>query len=190
VGQFKNPGTYDYLARQTLLDVIALGGGLSEKAGQIVQIRRGGTDKKNREMYIVDIDRLIRGGNEELNIAINGGDVLFVPEAGVFFVDGAVRRPGAYPIKHRTNVQEALMEAGGMSSYAHRETLKLVRVISGKRQVINLDLSKTESKELVVKDRDILVVDASAMGKLVHGFNLFIGIPGAGGIGYRDPENN
>ena len=37
VGQFKNPGTYDYLSNQRLLDVIALGGGLSERAGQIVQ---------------------------------------------------------------------------------------------------------------------------------------------------------
>ena len=36
VGQFKNPGTYDYLSNQRLLDVIALGGGLSERAGQIV----------------------------------------------------------------------------------------------------------------------------------------------------------
>jgi len=189
VGQFKNPGTYDYLAKQMLLDVIALGGGLSENAGQIVQIRRGGSDQKNREMYIVDLDRLIKEGNEELNIAINGGDVLFVPEAGVFFVDGAIRRPGAYPIKHRTIVQEALMEAGGLAGYANRESLQLVRVIDGKRQVIKLDLRKTESKELVVKDRDILIVDASAMGKLVHGFNLYIGIPGAGGVGYKDPEN-
>ena len=37
VGQFKNPGTYDYLSNQRLLDVIALGGGLSERAGQVVQ---------------------------------------------------------------------------------------------------------------------------------------------------------
>jgi polysaccharide export outer membrane protein len=188
VGQFKEPGTYDYLAKQTLLDVIALGGGLSEKAGQIVQIRRGGNDKNKQEMYIVDLDQLIRAGNEELNIAINGGDVLFVPEAGVFFVDGAVRRPGAYPIKHRTIVQEALMEAGGLASYANKETLQLVRVIDGERKVINLDLNKNESKEIVVKDRDVLIAGSSAMGKLVHGFNLFIGIPGVGGAGYRDPE--
>ena len=189
VGQVKNPGTYDYLSKQRLLDVIALGGGLSEKAGQIVQIRRGDNGQEKREIYIVDLDKLIMEGNEQLNIEINGGDVIFVPEAGVFFVDGAVRRPGSYPIKHRTIVQEALMEAGGLSPYANKQNLQLVRVIDGERQVIKLDLGKIESKELVVKDRDILIVDSSAMGKLVHGFNIFIGIPGAGGVGYRNPEN-
>lgn len=189
VGQFKNPGTYDYLSKQRLLDVIALGGGLSEKAGQIVQIRRGDNGQEKREVYIVDLDHLIKQGNEQLNIKINGGDVIFVPEAGVFFVDGAVRRPGSYPIKHRTIVQEALMEAGGLSPYANKESLQLVRVIDGKRQIIKLDLSKVESKELVVMDRDILIVDSSAMGKLFHGFNIFLGIPGTGGVGYRNPEN-
>ena len=189
VGQFKNPGTYDYLSKQRLLDVIALGGGLSEKAGQIVQIRRGDNGQEKRGIYIVDLDQLIKKGNEQLNIEINSGDVIFVPEAGVFFVDGAVRRPGSYPIKHRTIVQEALMEAGGLSPYANKESLQLVRVIDGERQIIKLDLSKIESKELVVKDRDILIVDSSAMGKLAHGFNIFIGIPGAGGAGYRNPEN-
>jgi len=189
IGQFKNPGTYDYLSKQRLLDVIALGGGLSDKAGQIVQIRRGNNEQEKGEIYIVDLDQLIKQGNEQLNIEINGGDVLFVPEAGVFFVDGAVRRPGAYPIKHRTIVQEALMEAGGLSPYANKQSLQLVRVIDGERQVIKLDLGKIESKELVVKDRDILIVDSSAIGKLVHGFNINIGIPGAGGVGYRNPEN-
>ena len=81
------------------------------------------------------------------------------------------------------------MEAGGLSPYANMESLQLVRIIDGERQVIRLDLRNIESKELVVKDRDILIVDSSAMGKLVHGFNIFIGIPGAGGVGYRNPEN-
>ena len=81
------------------------------------------------------------------------------------------------------------MEAGGLSPYANKQNLQLVRVIDGERQVIKLDLSKIESKELVVRDRDILIVDSTAMGRLVHGFNIFIGIPGAGGVGYRNPEN-
>jgi polysaccharide export outer membrane protein len=42
MGEFRNPGTYDYLSKQRLLDVMALGGGLSDKAGRVVQIRRYG----------------------------------------------------------------------------------------------------------------------------------------------------
>ena len=188
VGQFKNPGTYDYLSKQRLLDVIALGGGLSEKAGQTVQVRRTGSMPDEPGTFIVDLDQLIKKGRDEFNIEINGGDVLFVPEAGVFFVGGAVRRPGAYSIKHTTIVQEALLEAGGFAPYAKKDSIKLVRSMEGgDRKVIELDLKNRESRELEIKDRDILIVDASAAAKLMHGLGINIGIPGVG-IGYKDPE--
>ncbi|MGB5620454.1 MAG: polysaccharide biosynthesis/export family protein [Desulfobacterales bacterium] len=177
VGQFKNPGTYDYLSNQRLLDVIALGGGLSERAGQVVQIRRTRYVQGEPNTFIVDLDRLIKEGNVELNIRLNGGDVLFVPEAGVYFVDGAVKRPGAYPIKHQTVVQEGLVEAGGFESYAKKDILKLVRMTeSGQRQIIDLDLNETDSREMALKDRDIIIVGESALGALFKGFSIsFLG---------------
>ena len=177
VGQFKNPGTYDYISNQRLLDVIALGGGLSERAGQVVQIRKSRYVQGEPNTFIVDLDQLINEGNVELNIRLNGGDVLFVPEAGVFFVDGAVKRPGTYPIKHQTVVQEGLVEAGGFESYAKKDIIKLVRMTeSGQRQIIELDLNETDSKEIALKDRDILIVSESALGALFKGFSIsFLG---------------
>ena len=171
VGQFKNPGTYDYLSSQRLLDVIALGGGLSERAGQIVQVRRTRYVQGEPNTFIVDLDRLIKEGNVELNIRLNGGDVLFIPEAGVFFVDGAVRRPGSYPIKHKTVVQEGLVEAGGFDSSAKKDKIKLVRVTeNGERKIIDLDLNETSSNEMPLKDRDILIVGEGALG--TRGFSI------------------
>jgi polysaccharide export outer membrane protein len=173
VGQFKNPGTYDYLSNQRLLDVIALGGGLSEHAGQIVQVRRTRYGQGEPNTFIVDLDRLIKEGDVELNIRLNGGDVLFVPEAGVFFVDGAVRRPGAYPIKHKTVVQEGLVEAGGFESSAKKDKIKLVRMTeNGERKIIDLDLNETSSNEMALKDRDILIVGESGLG--TRGFSISV----------------
>ena len=181
VGQFKNPGTYEYHAQQRLLDVIAMGGGLSEKAGQIVQVRRTRHVSGQPDTFIVDIDRLVTEGQVQLNIKINGGDVLFVPEAGVFFVDGAVRRPGAYPIKHKTVVQEGLVEAGGFETFAKKDRIKLVRLAkNGERTIIDLDLNKSDSKEMALKDRDILIVDASPVGRFFNNIRMHIGIPGSG----------
>ena len=173
VGQFKNPGTYDYLSNQRLLDVIALGGGLSERAGQVVQVRRSRYVQGEPNIFIVDLDRLIKEGDVELNIKLNGGDVLFIPESGVFFVDGAVKRPGAYPIKHNTVVQEGLVEAGGFESFAKKDIIKLVRMTeSGQRQIIDLDLNKTDSREMALQDRDILIIGESALGALFKGFSI------------------
>lgn len=189
MGQFRNPGTYDYLSKQRLLDVMALGGGLSDIAGRIVQVRRYSGSPEGQSVFVVDLDQLINEGRSELNIEINSADVLFVPEAGTFFVDGAVRRPGAYHIKHTTTVQEALLEAGGLAPYADKEHATLIRYTGkGQRQMIKLDLSQPESQEIEVKDRDVLITEASTYGKLVHGFGLHIGVPGFGSLGYQNPE--
>ncbi len=188
MGQFKNPGTYDYLSKQRLLDVMALGGGLGEKAGLVVQIRKSSGSPDGQGVLIVDLDQLIKEGKSELNIKINAGDVLFVPEAGVFFVDGAVRKPGSYYIKHQTTVQEAFVEAGGLAPYANKNQAVLVRYgDNGERQMMKLDLSQPGTLEMEVKDRDVLIAETSAFGKLVHGVGFFIGFPGLGGIGYRNP---
>jgi polysaccharide export outer membrane protein len=188
MGQFKNPGTYDYISKQRLLDVMALGGGLSDKAGLVVQIRKSSGSPDGQGVFFVDLDQLIKEGQSELNIKINAGDVLFVPEAGVFFVDGAVRKPGSYYIKHQTTVQEAFVEAGGLAPYANKYQAVLVRYVENdERQMIKLDLSQPETLEREVKDRDVLIAESSAFGKLVHGMGFYIGLPGLGGIGYRDP---
>ena len=116
--------------------------------------------------------------------------MLFVPEAGVFFVDGAVRKPGSYYIKHQTTVQEAFVEAGGLAPWANKNQAVLVRYAENdERQMIKLDLSQPETLEIEVKDRDVLIAESSAFGKLVHGMGFYIGLPGLGGIGYRDPAS-
>lgn len=177
VGQFKIPGTYDYPSKQRLLDVIALGGGMNEKAGQLVQVRRSRSVSGQPDTLMIDLDQLITKGNTQLNIEINGGDVIFIPEAGVFFVDGSVRRPGAYPIKHHTVVQEALVEAGGFETWAKKDAIKLIRVSeNGERKVIELDLSVPDVREMAVNDRDILVVEESGAAGFMKGFGVsFLG---------------
>lgn len=190
MGEFRNPGTYDYLSKQRLLDVMALGGGLSDKAGRVVQIRRYGGSAEGQNVVIVDLDQLVKEGRSELNIEINSSDVLFVPEAGTFFVDGAVRRPGSYYIKHKTTIQEAFLEAGGLAPYANKKDATLIRYMdNGKRHMVKLDLSKPETFEIEVKDRDVLILEASTYGKLVHGVGIHLGVPGFGSVGYKNPEN-
>ncbi len=194
VGQVKNPGTYDYMGRQRLLDVLALAGGLTEKAGPFVQIRRRGNANANtneqKSMYMVDLEKLIKEGSTELNLTINGGDVIFVSEAGTFFVDGAVRRPGSYPLKSKTNLQEAVLAAGGLAPYAVEDEMTIIRTRkNGERAIIKIDLTKDpEANRMRIQDHDVIVVKDSAWGKLVHGSGFNLGFPGIMSFGYRDPS--
>jgi polysaccharide export outer membrane protein len=114
--------------------------------------------------------------------------VVFVPEAGTFFITGAVRNPGAYPIRQQTLLMEAIAAAGGLAPYADADRLLLVRHLgNGEREIKELDLDEIVAQEFVINDRDVIFARASAWGKLMHGFNIRLGVPGAG-VGYADPE--
>ena len=189
VGQFKQPGTYEYPSKQSLLDVMALGGGLTDKAGHTVQVRRHSVRPDEPNVLLVDLDDLINQGRTDLNVEIRGGDIIFAPEAGHFFVDGAIRRPGSYPIKDNLVLREALLAAGGIAPWGLKDSLVLIRVVEGtQRKAIEIDLSKPENQEMKIKDADIIVVKTSSWGKMVHGSGIWIGLPGFAGVGYKNPE--
>jgi len=189
VGQFKQPGTYEYPSKQSLLDVMALAGGLADKAGHTVQVRRHSARPDEPNVLLVDLDELIQEGRTDLNVDIRGGDIIFAPEAGHFFVDGAIRRPGSYPIREKLELGEALLTAGGIAPWALKDSLVLIRVVEGKeRKAIELDLNKPDSQKTEIKEGDIIVVKTSSWGKVSHGSRFWLGVPGFGGIGYQNPE--
>jgi polysaccharide biosynthesis/export protein len=191
VGEVNKPGTYDYPSRQRLVDALAIAGGLNEKAGQIVHVRRLNSSSDNSsQTFLINLDELINEGKTELNIGINGGDVIFVPEAGVFYVDGAVRRPGEYHIKDKLSVRKAILSAGGLATYANTKDMVLMRKSeNGNREEIKINMEKDQDlvEEIIIKDGDFIFVNASFWGKLFYGGGVNIGIPGLG-FNYRDPE--
>jgi polysaccharide export outer membrane protein len=192
IGQVKSPGTYDYPSKQRLMDAIALAGGLNDKAGYMVQIRRhsGMTEGSSQQTVQVDLQKLITEGKEEQNIDINGGDVIFVPEAGSYYVDGAVRKPGQYFIKNILSINEALMAAGGLAPYANPEKLVLMRKTdTGIREeiLINMEEEGEKIETMTIEENDVLYVNASFWGKVFSGGGVNLGIPGMG-VTYHDPE--
>ncbi|MBU1162452.1 MAG: SLBB domain-containing protein, partial [Proteobacteria bacterium] len=175
-------------SRQTLLDVMALAGGLTDKAGNMIQVRRHAARPGEPNVLVIDLDQLIKKGRTDMNVDINGGDIIFAPEAGHFFVDGAVRRVGSYPIREKLGVSEALMTAGGIRPWGIKDSIVLIRNVEGKgRTGIEINLNNPDNHEIEIKDGDIIVVKASSWGNIVHGGGLNIGVPGFG-FGYRNPE--
>ena len=85
-------------------------------------------------------------------------------------------------------MSEALSLAGGLAPYASTDTVILIRHMGDSdRKVLELTLDDREVQETPVSDRDVILVKASAMGKMLHGIGLNIGIPGLASFGYRDP---
>ncbi len=191
MGSLKKPGTYDYFARQRLLDVLALAEGLTDKAGRTVQVRRKGDDPSHPKTLFVDLDEIIKNGKTELNIEIQGGDVIYVPEAGTVYVDGAVKRPGSYAITQTMSVQEAIASAGGLSKIADDNNVKLVRLSSnGTREVMQLnmrDSGDSSGRNIELKDRDVIYVETHGLKAMTYGLRVSVGFIG---FGFDPPSTN
>lgn len=185
-GAVKKPGTYDYPARRRLLDALALAEGFDDKAGKTVQVRRITDDPNIPTTYLVDMDQLIQNGRTEMNMEIKSGDVIYVPEAGTVYVDGAVKKPGSYPIKKEMSINEAIAAAGGLTMTANQDDVKLVRYMEGgRREVVQLTKENAQTVPITVNDRDLIFVERSAMKSAFSSFTLYFGP--LGGAGFSRP---
>ena len=113
IGSVQRPGVFPLSGPKTLIDMLALAGGVTETAGSQVHLYRHGPD--GRQNYIVDLYALATSSGS-LNVPIQKGDVINVPRAGMFFVDGAVRKPGSYALSQPYTFSQALAAAGGVDN--------------------------------------------------------------------------
>jgi polysaccharide export outer membrane protein len=77
-GQVEKPGSYPLSTRTTVMQLIALAGGLKEfaKGGKIVVMRNDG----GREIYLAfDYDQVVQGKNRSQNVEMKPGDTVVVP---------------------------------------------------------------------------------------------------------------
>ena len=192
VGAVQEPGTYEYISRRRLLDVLAMGDGLADDAGSLAYITRN--DPKTGEManYVVNLEDLIKNGNMAYNHPILGGDVIFIPESGYCFVDGAVRKPGTYPLSGNMTITEAISVAGGLAGWADDDKIKLIRFMGrgAERQVVSLSYSDLQAglgDTLELQDQDIIFAESSSSGKFFSGTGFTLGFMGTG-INFRNPE--
>jgi polysaccharide export outer membrane protein len=126
------------------------------------------------------------------NMMVMGGDVVFIPETGQCFVDGAVRKPGTYPLRNGMTITEVITLAGGLAGYADSDKIKLIRHMeNGKeRQVLSLsfnDLQGGVGDTLLIKDQDIIFAESSASGTLFSGSGFTLGFMGTG-VSFTNPK--
>jgi polysaccharide biosynthesis/export protein len=82
IGEVKAPGRYEVRSRTTVLDVLAMAGGLSQYAarGRITVLRREGEAVRTLPFDFDKVtDRTGPGGTGQLNFCIQPGDIIVVP---------------------------------------------------------------------------------------------------------------
>ncbi len=107
-GKVGAPGLVPLERSNRLLDVLLRAGWVRPEGSQYITIRRAADGKELK----VNTDELARG--ETADIMLDAGDTLYVAEAELVYLTGAVARPGAYPLKPGMTVSEMIAQAGGV----------------------------------------------------------------------------
>jgi len=175
VGAVNSPGVYQVSGATTLLDVLARAEGLAENAGGTVVVTRGTPAPGSSASQQVNLKELLATGDLSLNVPVQAGDAVKVPEAGIVYVTGEVEEPGGFPIENRETVTalQALALGGGLTGNADANDSFIIRVDeSGQRQDIPIDLNavlEREAEDPVLLAGDVLFVPTSGGKSFLRG---------------------
>ncbi|MCP9757878.1 polysaccharide export protein EpsE [Aquitalea sp. S1-19] len=113
LGQVNRPGRFPLETGNTRVsDLLALAGGTAATGSDTVVV--SGLRSGKPFHWEVDMPALFLGQNAASDDpVVQGGDVLFVHRAPVYYIYGEAQRPGAFRIERGMTVQQALAQGGG-----------------------------------------------------------------------------
>lgn len=138
-------GVYNLVRRTTLLQLLCQ---ISELEGADL---RASYVLRDGSKLDVDFYRLFIEGDVSLDVPIEPEDVIFMPVAGErsVYVVGAVNRPTSVKFREGLTVMEAILEAGGFTKFAKRNSILIHRKDGGKEVSL-----KVRAKDLM-EDGDL-----------------------------------
>lgn len=152
LGQVQKPGRYGLESANTLVDVIAMAGGVTEQGDEraVIAHRNSGSVTKQE----VNLRELLEMSKKTELLPVQQGDIIYVPKAPMFYIYGEVQRPGSYRIEPKLTVAQALSLGGGLTTRGTERGI-IVKRTTEKAGVQNIEVKLTD---LIQKD-DVIVVD-------------------------------
>ena len=170
MGAVKQPGVVQIRGSRSLLEVLALAGGLAPDAGSTVHVVRkprpgssqtavqetggvrpassrddGASPALNAELLEIDLKTLLESEDQSHNILIHPGDMVKVIQAELVYVVGEVRKPGGFPLTSngRLTILGALALGEGLTPAAAKGDTLIIRTEqNGQRTRIPVNLGQ------------------------------------------------
>jgi polysaccharide export outer membrane protein len=180
LGAVNTPGVHQVQGHKTLLEMVAMAGGIRSDAGYSVRITRelqwGCIPLPNAQLDAsgkfsvaeVDLKKIMEAKNPEENVQIFPHDVISVPKAEMVYVIGEVRRSGGFVLgEHQTiSVLQALSLAeglGGTADTRHARILRLKRDADQREEmpVDVKDVLNGKKPDIALQGEDILFIPGS-----------------------------
>jgi len=116
-----------------------------------------------------------QNGTASVNMLLQPGDVINVPQSGMFFVDGAVGKRGSYPLGRSYTLTQAIATAGGMDpELADYSGITINRRVNPEKlEVIPVDWDAVISGRAVdplIQPDDVVLVPMSGFKYFVKRF--------------------
>jgi polysaccharide export outer membrane protein len=180
LGAVNAPGVHQVQGHKTLLEMLALAGGIRPDAGYSIRITRklewgciplpkAELDASGRfSVAELNLKRIMEAKNPEENIQIFPHDVISVPKAEMVYVIGEVRRSGGFVLgEHQSiSVLQALSLAEGLNGAAdtrHARILRLKRD-ADQREELSVDVKDVlggKKPDVALQADDILFIPGS-----------------------------
>jgi polysaccharide export outer membrane protein len=177
LGEVKAPGAYPVGTPRSILDVLALAGGLTNIADRNILVqRRGDPAHPIHYNFSNDAGRAIAD-----QVLVHPGDIVVVPRAGIVYVLGDVNRPGGYAMSNNQSqltMLQAIATAGGLTKTAKQGQARLIRKLPdgaySDRKLSVGELQQGKLPDIAMQPGDVLYVPFS------YGRNL--AVMGSGAI--------
>lgn len=137
LGQVNRAGRYTIDGRRSVLDMLALAGGINPDGGDVVTVIRKRNGKVAKDQ--LDTAELISNADMAGNFDLQAGDIVFVERAPRFYIYGEVQRPGQLRLERQMTVLQALSAGGGLTPRGTERGLRVKRRSQdGKLQTIDV----------------------------------------------------
>ncbi len=126
LGEVRTPGRFVVDGRTSVLDLLALAGGTTERGGDTIYLIRDdgrGTLERQR----IDLQGLQRDGIPLPSLSLRGGDSIYVPPYQQYYIYGAITQPNMYRLEQSMTVLQAISRSGGLTQFANEKRVEIKR---------------------------------------------------------------
>ena len=168
VGALQTPGTVDLRAARdrTVLRVVQ-----AAQPTVLADLSRITIHRLAAEGPLVaDVRAAMEQGNMEGNVALQAGDIVFVPELKKVYAIGAFMTAGVYPLTPDLTLTELIAQAGSFRPDALPSKMRLIRPATEAAEVTQIDFRRIENgvdtEAYFLQEGDVVFVPSKGKGGL------------------------
>lgn len=153
MGEVTAPGTYRLSSFSTVFHALYRAGGVSD----IGTLRNIKVVRNNMEIATIDAYKIIMSGQMNDDIRLQEGDVILVsPFELLVNIQGKIKRPMFYEMKHGESLSQLINFSGGFTGDAYKDEVRLVRRTGKEKQIYSVTENNYSGWQ--VADGDSIIV--------------------------------